>query len=292
MINPAALSAIAQWAIDRGCGKYINARVIRKEPLTAADVAGFLADLDELEGVLAKTKNLDFRHTSHQLRSAYKVLGVPFLTMWELEELKVHEGLASGLYDSYDAVRAAYADLWQLAMHGGEIGMAKARPLLLRAAEELDAKGKDYAPAAAIDRWLATGTLDETEKARLVHRFESSKLELVAKPVKSGAKLDRQIGGFLKGEIDRAIVEKSFRQIFATCYHAGSPSDFSEKHVYIIAHNVFFEPGPPHATLALAKSCLAMFKPAHVKRRCVHVLDVPPIVETLAALRAEALALV
>ena len=291
--TPAAVVAIKQWIItERDC-PLLTSHVVLGEPLKPEAVAAFRAELDALEASLAKRRNTKNSGTAPRLVEAYAALGVPFLSNWEQTEIDVLAGLAAGRYDSLEAFRGGPGpwslmsdELWFLVMHGGDEGVAKAKPLLLAAADVAASKG--YAAAAAYDRWLATGELGAAAREALTARFSSARAALVPRPVKTAEKLDRQIGAFLKGELARDVVEKSFQLWFGYCYHEESASNFGSKVAHILAHNLFFAPGPPATTLALVKASLAPFKSTRVAKRRVHVLDVEPIAATVAFYRARA----
>ena len=291
------LVALRQWIIQLGASQLVVDHVVVGNALAPKDAPKLLADLDELESRLRVTRNRLLRSgwgSYDRVVGAYAAMGVRFLSPWEETEIDVRAALAAGRYDSWESFKSSKApasltfdELWLLVMHGGDVGVAKAKPLLLAQADETAAQG--YAASAAYDRWLATGNLDASERASMMSRFQNAKAPLVTKPVKTEEKLDRQIGAFVKGEFDRTVLEKSFKQWFGYCYHPESPSNFSSKETHVIAHNVLVKPARPEETLAYVKSCLAMFSPARVAARRVFVLDVEPIAEALAAIRRAAL---
>lgn len=281
-----AIIALKQWVVVHGKQGPLVDHVVLDKPFTAATAPAFLAALPPFRDVLAKAYNHRPANAHHRLVNAYAALKVPFLTDWERAELDVLARLASGGYDDPEAYatardRAIWGDeeLWFLVMFGGEDGAAKAAPLLLAQA---DAAEVAFPKAGTFDRWLATGALPEDAKAVLESRFTAATGPLETKPVKTAAKLDCQMGALLAGTFPRDVLVKSFTQYFGYCFHPGSPSNFREKHAYVVAHNLWVARGTPASTLAVVKASLGMFKPAHRKIRRVHVLDVEPVAEALA----------
>lgn len=254
--------------------------IVVGEPLTPQEAPALLDELDRLESSWKAQYNDLPRHAHARLSEAFERMKIPFLSAWERLELEIREAIAGGMYDDPATWREKTAegvwldDLWLVTMLGGAAGEAKAKAIAAADPE-----------ASAWDRWLVDGKLDAASTSALRDRFAAAKAKLEAKPVKTAEKLDRQIGAFLATGFDRAILDKSFKQWFGYCYHAGSPSNFSDKQAHILAHNLFVFPSSPSETLAFVRSCLAFFTPARTKLRRVRRWDVEPIREELLAWR-------